>query len=119
MSHNDTGVRVVSDPGNVSLSSNRNQPNDNLFDEVRTGDGATNSRQDIIVEEACADLSKLLHLKVVLAAAAIFNQIAMIEEDRMVLVKATKLGMETTENCRAFVTLIPSEVQMVMSVEDH
>ncbi|GMF43127.1 unnamed protein product [Phytophthora fragariaefolia] len=70
---NDTWVRVVSDPSNVSLRSNRNQPNDNLFAEgtvaaaypdgstsrgrnntencerrelrtVRTGDGATNSR---------------------------------------------------------------------------
>ncbi|GMF54525.1 unnamed protein product [Phytophthora fragariaefolia] len=83
---NDTRVRVVSDPGNVLLRSNRIHPNDNLFDEgtgaaagtdestsrgrnntencgrrelrtVRTGDGATNSRQDIIVEEACADQS--------------------------------------------------------------
>ncbi|GMF41085.1 unnamed protein product [Phytophthora fragariaefolia] len=83
---NNVGVRVVSDPGNVALRSNRNQPNDNLLDEgtvaaactdestsrgrnntedcerrelrtVRTGDGATNSRQDIIVEEECADQS--------------------------------------------------------------
>ncbi|GMF62948.1 unnamed protein product [Phytophthora fragariaefolia] len=83
---NDIGVRVVSDPDNVALRSNRNQPNDNLLDEgtvaaactdestsrgrnntencerrelrtVRTGDGATNSRQDIIVEDECADQS--------------------------------------------------------------
>ncbi|GMF52750.1 unnamed protein product [Phytophthora fragariaefolia] len=83
---NDTGVRVVSDLGNVALRSNRNQPNHNIFEEgtvtaactdqsmsrghnntdncerrelrtVRTGDGTTNSRQDINVEEECADQS--------------------------------------------------------------